>query len=284
MSRVHAPFDGLATLYAVGALSEDDRTAFETHLEICLECVGDTKSLLPVTHALVHGAPPLDAPAPLRARVLGQITGTAPAPPDALFSALDEPDSPTRSVPRQRRGPGVLFWLAAILLVATAGGGGWHVAELYGQIQGLRAALSAATGLTQRAETQLAAARAATAEREAVLAIVTGSDVQQLELAGQPLAPRASARVLWNSAAEIVFIATGLPSLPAGDVYQLWFVLPDAPVSAALLEPDEDGHATVMLELPDTVTIPAVMAMTVEAAGGVPAPTGALYLLGQPTE
>ena len=281
----HAPFDGLATLYAVGALSEDDRAAFETHLEICLECVTEVKSLLRVTHALVHGAPPLDAPSPLRARVLGHVTGAAPAPPDALFSGLDEPDRPTSSVTLPRRGSGVLFWLAATLLVATAGGGiGWYVADLDGQAQGLRAALSVATRLTQRAETQIEAARAAAAEREAVLAIVTGSDIQQLVLAGQPLAPRASARALWNNAAEMVFIATGLPSLPAGDVYQLWFVLPDAPVSAALFEPDEGGDATVMLDVPDSVTLPAVMAITVEPAGGVPAPTGDLYLLGQPTE
>ena len=279
----HAPFDELAALYAVGALSENDRTAFETHLETCLECVSEVKSLLPVTHALVHGAPPLDAPAPLRARVLGQVTATAPAPLDALFSGLDEPDTPTPFVKPRRRGPGVLFWLAASLLIATAVGVGWYVAELGSQVQSLRAALDAATSLTQRAETQMEAARAATAEREAVLALVTGSDVQQLDLEGQPLAPRASARVLWNNAAEMVFIATGLPSLPAGDVYQLWFVLPDAPVGAALLEPDQNGDATVMLEVPDTVTLPPVMAMTVEPAGGVPAPTGDLYLLGQPT-
>ena len=290
----HVPFDALAALYAVGALSEDDRTAFETHLEICLECVREVKSLLPVTHALVHGVPPLDAPAALRARVLAQVTGTAPAPRDnreaapapldPLSSALDAPDTPTLFVKPGRRGPGVLFWLAATLLVAAGGGGGWYVAQLDRQVQDLRAALSVATKLTQRAETQMEAARAETAERDAVLAIVTGSDVQQLDLAGQPLAPRASARVLWNNTADMVFIATGLPSLPAGDVYQLWFVLPDAPVSAALLEPDEDGDATVMLEVPDTVTLPAVMALTVEPAGGVPAPTGDLYLLGQPTE
>ena len=290
----HAPFDGLSTLYAVGALSEDDRTAFETHLEICLECVNEVKSLLPVTHALVHGAPPLDAPAALRARVLAQVTGSAPAPRDnreaapaprdPVLSPLDAPDTRTLLVKPGRQGPGVLFWLAATLLVAAAGGGGGYVAELDRQVQDLRAALSVATRLTQRAETQMEAARAATAERDAVLAIVTGSDVQQLDLAGQPLAPRAAARVLWNNAADMVFIATGLPSLPAGDVYQLWFVLPDAPVSAALLEPDADGDATVMLEVPDTVTLPAVMALTVEPAGGVPAPTGDLYLLGQPTE
>ncbi len=287
----HAPFDGLAALYAMGALSPDDRTAFETHLEVCVDCVGEVKSLLPVTHGLVHGAPPLDAPAPLRARVLGRITGTAPAPRDtsepappldALFSP-DEPDTPPLDVKPRRRGPGVLFWLAASLVIAAAGGVGWRVAELDRQVQDLRAALDASTSLAERAETQMEAARTATAEREAVLAIVTGSDVQQLELSGQPLAPRASARALWNDAAEMVFIATGLPALPAGDIYQLWFVLPDAPVNAALIEPDPDGDATVRLAVPDTVTLPAVMAMTVEPAGGVPAPTGDLYLLGQPT-
>ena len=290
----HAPFDGLAPLYAVGALGEDDRTAFETHLEVCLECVSEVKSLLPVTHGLVHSTPPLDAPAPLRARVLGQVTGTAPAlrdtrepaptPLDALLAAPDEPDMPTFFVKPRRRGPGALFWLAATLLVAAAGGGGWYVAELDRQVQGLRAALNAATRLAERAEAETETARAAAAEREAVLSIVTGPGVQQLDLAGQPLAPRASARALWNDAADMVFIATGLPSLPAGDVYQLWFVLPDAPVSATLLEPDQDGDATVMLEVPNTVTLPAVMAMTVEPAGGVLAPTGALYLLGQPAE
>ena len=161
----HAPFDELAALYAVGALSENDRTAFETHLETCLECVSEVKSLLPVTHALVHGAPPLDAPAPLRARVLGQVTATAPAPRDrpepaaapldVLFSGLDEPDTPTPFVTPRRRGPGVLFWLAASLLIATTGGVGWYVAELSNQVQSLRAALDAANNLTERAETQM---------------------------------------------------------------------------------------------------------------------------------
>ena len=287
----HAPFDELAGLYAVGALSEDDRTAFETHLEVCFECVEEVKSLLPVTHALVHGAPPLDAPVALRARVLEQVTGTAPAPRDmasapldAVLTGVDESGVPTVYVKSPRRGPGVLFWLAATLLIAAVGVGGQHVANLYGQIDGLRATVDAATGLAERTNVELGAARTAATEREAVLAIVTGPDVQRLVLEGQPLAPRASARALWNSMADMVFIATGLPALPAGDVYQLWFVLPDTPMSAAMVEPDADGDATVLLEVPDSVTLPVVMAMTVEPAGGVSAPTGNLYLLGQPEE
>ena len=294
----HASFDGLAALYAVGALSEDDRTAFETHLEVCLECVGEVKSLLPVTHALVHGAPPLDAPGALRARVLGHVTGTVPAPRDmasapldAVFTALDESDTPTLFVKPPRRGPGALFWLAAILLIAAAAAGGWYAEGLDRQNRDLRAALDTESRRAGLASLALEIERTATAEREAqreaVLAIVTGPDVQQLALEGQPLAPRASARALWNNVADMVFIATGLPSLPAGDVYQLWFGTPSVPISwssAALLEPDADGDATVILEVPETVTLPVVMAMTVEPAGGVSAPTGNLYLLGQPAE
>ena len=286
----HAPFDQLSAFYALGALSENDRTGFEAHLEVCLECVREVKALLPVTRRLVYAAPLLDAPAALRARVLGQVTGTAPAPRDTLAAPLDTvlsgveaPGmSPIRIKPR--RGPGALFWLAAILLIAAAGLGGWYVTEVDRQTEGLRAALDTATRLAERAQIEVETARTAAADREAVLAIVTGPEVQQLDLAGQPLAPRASARALWNNAAEMVFIATGLPSLPAGDIYQLWFVLPDAPVSAALVEPDLDGAATVILEVPNNVTLPAMMAMTVEPAGGVPAPTGELYLLGPPTE
>lgn len=290
----HESFDGLAALYAMGALSEDERTTFEMHLEVCVECVGHVKSLLPVSHGLVHAAPPVDPPAALRARVLGQVAGAAPpprespaearAPIDTPFTALDEPDVPTVYVGSPRRGPGSLFWLAAAALIGAAGAGGWYVSELTRQIEGLRAAIDAATTLTERADLELEAARSAAAEREAVLAIATGPDVQQLDLAGQPLAPRAAARVLWNDADDMVLLATGLPALPAGDVYQLWFVLPDAPVSAALVEPDPGGDATVILQVPDAVLLPATMAITIEPAGGVAAPTGDVYLLGQPTQ
>ena len=259
----HASFDGLAALYAVGALSEDDRTAFETHLEVCLECVGEVKSLLPVTHALVHGAPPLDAPGALRARVLGHVTGTVPAPRDmasapldAVFTALDESDTPTLFVKPPRRGPGALFWLAAH--PADCGGrrgwlvrGGPRQAESRPQggarhrVPTRGAGESCAGDRTDRNGRARGSARGGARNRHRSRRPAAGSR-------GTTLAPRASARALWNNVADMVFIATGLPSLPAGDVYQLWFGTPSVPISwssAALLEPDADGDATVILEV-----------------------------------
>ena len=289
----HEPFNGLASLYAAGALSDAERTSFETHLEVCRECVTEARALMPVTHALVYAAPPLDAPPALRARVMQQITGTVPTSPIRAGAAtsLDEPMRPpeepavsstdTESTPR---GPGALFWLAASLVIAAAGGGGWYVAELDRQIVELQEELATTAAQTELMQLQAAVARAASAERDAVLAIVTGPDAQQINLVGQPLAPRAEARAVWNETTDMVFLASGLPPLPAGDVYQLWFVLSDAPVSAALLDPDPDGSATLIVEIPDAVALPATMAITVEPAGGVPAPTGDVYLLGQPVD
>jgi hypothetical protein len=104
---------------------------------------------------------------------------------DATFSAIDEPELPTVHVGPEPRGPGALFWLAAALLLAAAGTGGWYVAELDRRARDLQAAVDAANALTERT----------------------------------------------NAALD-------LAHLQAGDFYQLWFVLPEGPLSAALVEPN----------------------------------------------
>ncbi|MDE0830372.1 MAG: anti-sigma factor [Vicinamibacterales bacterium] len=289
----HEQFDGWPALYAVGALSPAEREGFGTHLEVCRECVDEVRELLAVTHGLAHTVPALDAPSALRTRVLQEITGTRPTQSRsgadggvALASPVNEDaaSGDAHDAEPPRGGPGALFWLAASLVVAAAGGGGWYVAGLDRQITGLETELAASTHNAERLRLDAAATSTAAAERDAVLAIVAGTGAQQLTLVGQPLAPRATARAVWTDAAEMVLLASGLPPLPDGDVYQLWFVLPEAPVSAALLDPDPDGGATVIVAIPDAVPLPAVMAITVEAAGGAEAPTGDVYLLGQPAQ
>ena len=286
----HEPFDGLAALYAIGALGEEERNGFVTHLEVCVACVDEVRSLLPVTHGLVHTVAPVDAPPALRARVLAQVPTTAGAseesvanpgaPSDAPFSSLD--GEPTRRGGPPRRGGGVSFWLAAMLLVAAAGAGGWYAAQLDLRNQDLQADVDLATRRAEQAELELDTARGVTAERDAMLAVLTSPNLQRLDLVGQPLAPRAVARVLWSDAGDMVLLANGLPALPTGDLYQLWFMAPVAPVSAALVEPGADGAARLVIQVPDGIALPVAMAITVEPAGGSAAPTGDTYLLGQP--
>ena len=60
-------------------------------------------------------------------------------------------------------------------------------------------------------------------------------------------------------------------------------VTAQAPVSAGLLTPDASGGGSVYYETPVDIAPPTAVAVTLEPAGGVTAPTGAMYLVGKPS-
>jgi anti-sigma-K factor RskA len=79
----------------------------------------------------------------------------------------------------------------------------------------------------------------------------------------------------------MVFTASNLPPLPAGRIYQLWVVTSQpAPLSAGLLTPDAQGSVNETFSTPPDIPQPVALAVTIEPAGGVPAPTGEKYLIG----
>jgi anti-sigma-K factor RskA len=104
--------------------------------------------------------------------------------------------------------------------------------------------------------------------------------VARVDLAGQPIAPSASARAYWSRAHGLVFSGNNLPQLPAGRTYQLWVVTASAPISAGLLTPDAAGNVGGTFATPADIPAPVAMAVTIEPAGGVPAPTGEKFLVG----
>ena len=126
-----------------------------------------------------------------------------------------------------------------------------------------------------------ASARARVTTLEAQLSVLSAPDTARVDLAGQPAAPSASARVFWSRSRGLVFTASNLPALPAGRVYQLW-VLTDqpAPISAGLLTPDLDGRVTAVFPTSRDLPRPVAMAVTLEPDGGVLSPTGDKYLVG----
>ena len=63
----------LRELYALGGLSDAERSTFEAHLETCPECQQEVKALEAVTEALLFDMEPVSPPAGMRQRVLGNI-------------------------------------------------------------------------------------------------------------------------------------------------------------------------------------------------------------------
>jgi anti-sigma-K factor RskA len=80
-----------------------------------------------------------------------------------------------------------------------------------------------------------------------------------------------------------VFQAAGLPATPAGKTYELWWITREhGPVAAGLFQA-EDGHPVVApVALPPPGEHVLLSAVTLEPAGGVSKPTGAMYLKGAP--
>ena len=244
----------LAAAYALGGLEGEDRVRFEALL-----AAGDpdaVRALRDCEDTLVGLAAAAPEPPP-------------PAVKAALMARIAATPAPVRTLPRRPRAlwPVVLSGAMAAGLAAVVVG--WSVSATYEK---------RLDALAQSAE-QL---RAELRSQQTVIAILRDPATQVVALAGQAPAPTARARMMWHEKAGGVFVATGLPAAPAGKAYQLWAIAgSNAPVSAGVFTVDASGVGSLSVRpLPGVSTVNA-FAVTLEPAGGLPAPSGEMYLLGK---
>jgi anti-sigma-K factor RskA len=224
---------------------DDDRTEWEP----------------PILQGLGQAVPQVDPPAELRARVLSA------APKRAQIA----------SPPASRS---YMPWLATAASLALAAGLTIYTAQLRTRIATLEGELRETRDRADATERQMADAQRTAAGAQMSVAVLTAPDVARVDLAGQAIAPQASARAFWSRSRGMVFTASNLPPLPAGRTYQLWVVTAQAPISAGLLTPNATGNVNETFNTPQDLPRPVAMAVTIEPAGGVPAPTGDKYLVG----
>jgi hypothetical protein len=173
-------------------------------------------------------------------------------------------------------------WLQLAALLALVAGLVVYAWRLQGRVSSLAERVQVAEQRALDAERTTSDARRAADEAQAGLAVLAAPDLVRVDLAGKDVAPRATARALWSRQRGMVFTTAGLPPAPAGRVYQVWVVTAKAPVSAGLLAADPSGGVTAFFRTPADIDPPTAVAVTLEPAGGVPAPTGEMYLVGTP--
>jgi anti-sigma-K factor RskA len=260
-----------AALLVLGALTPQERADFEAHLADCGECAAEVHSLGAVPAMLARAVPQVEPPPALRDRVLQAVTSG-----NSRLEQARAPHDPSRT--------GALApWLAvAASLILTVALGAYAFA-LRGRIGALETRLRDALARADAGDRQLADVRRVAADAESRVAVLAAPDLNRVDLAGQPAAPQASGRGYWSRSRGLVFTATGLPALPAGRTYQLW-VLPvqGPPISNGwLFRADAAGRAAALFQTPVDLPSPSALAVSIEPDGGVPAPTGALYLVGR---
>lgn len=230
----------LAGAYALDALPGDERAFFERHLQVCETCESEVSELTETAAALAVGTaePP---PARLRERLLAEIDVTRQLPP-----------APAEATPDGRRGwrerlqPVLAPVAAALVLVVFA-------------LAGVIGNLNDRVGELQQ-----------TASRDdGVVEVLTAGDVRTADL---QLSNTETARFVYSERRDqAVLVGDGLRSPGQGKAYQLWLLDGSAPQSGAVFVPDADGRVTA-----DVVAALAgadQIALTIEPAGGSPAPT-----------
>ena len=278
----HEVFSRMSALYALGGLDGSERDLFERHLEICRRCVDEVSSFLPVGRALVFAAPPQPSPS----RQLEDVNEAQTPDADLALrtQSVQPPPRHKQAIrpPRSQRGLSAGIRLMAGVCLLLAGAFGWYAARQVNHARDLQAQLDAAGLREQVADLDAATSRQLTEELRARADTLAAGDVETVALEGQPGAEAASGRAFFSATNDVVIAASGLPSLPPGQIYQVWLVLPDDPVSVGLARADSRGRLLESVApVPEATDLIAV-AVTMEPEGGGETPSENIVLLGRP--
>jgi anti-sigma-K factor RskA len=279
----HAELRDLAAIAALGALDAGDAERLRAHRAGCAGCTAFAGEAAAASLALALAEAAVEPSQELRARVMASIASESRGERAALRA-------PPRSGRSGRSRLGRLA-LAASLAAALAGAGiaarlstdlgreRLRVDRLMGDVETARARADALGRDLARVQ---AAYDAATAERVVLVRAIETVGARAaipFDLAATPDAPAARARGFVAPAEHRgVLIARDLPAPPSGRDYQLWVLRDGVPESAGVLS------AAALRGEPHTFEVaPArggklVLAVTIEPAGGLPAPSGPIVL------
>jgi len=118
-------------------------------------------------------------------------------------------------------------------------------------------------------------------EEKEVTQFIAKPGVRVTPLAGTDKSPEAAGQILWSAQEKkALFYASKLPSPPEGKTYQLWIIADNKPIDAGIFPVDPQGNGFLKVPLLAEADKAQKFAVTLEPAGGVPQPTGAMHLLG----
>ena len=277
----HDEMKDLIPALALGALEEGEEKAARAHLESCAECRAELQAMERVMAGLGEGSAAQQPPAALRGRVLAAAGAIAPVAgataPVAEASAAPASAPPTLQV--VKGGRGVASWAGWGLAVAASAALIYSVPSL----QKIQFLLGRQTQTADSLRHEMALREAELQRNREQMELLTSPDSRSVSLASQPATREAAARVVYSAKLKRArLFVQNLPPAGEGKIYEVWLLAGGKPIPAGLFKPDSSGSFQLDLtgNLADLKTA-AAFAVTLEPAGGVPAPTGPMVLVGK---
>jgi anti-sigma-K factor RskA len=237
----------LSGSFALNALDPADETAFEAHLAVSEDARDEVTELSDTAVLLGKAVAPIAPPASLKASIMAQLDATpqdSVAPSlTALPAAASRPGSAAARAERRWYTSPMATLAGAAAVVALIVGGNVLVGSFN-------------PGVHQVQGDQLAAITAAVDSHRRAAQITGGG----------------SATLVWsNEMGRSALIVDGLPPLPADKTYELWYIDSAGERPAGTLSVADAGSTWQVLD--GAMKVGDTVGVTVEPAGGSPAPT-----------
>ncbi len=132
-------------------------------------------------------------------------------------------------------------------------------------------------------ETQITELQNELQRKEEMLSILEAREVDLVMMAGLDVNPDGYGKIIWDSEKQQALLqVSNLPAVPKDKDYQLWLFKNNKPVSAGVFAVNNEGDKFFKIEKMANATEQSVnaFAITMEPKGGMPQPTGDIYLKG----
>lgn len=295
--NAHTDFESLCAGYVLGALDESEQARFETMLEeASTEQEAFYHDLCDVRDELALAAEPESPSDAVETRLMASIGSVQGASSSNAQPDFDEPSgapsasqntgsstgqrpdrapdrAPDREASRRAssRSTGA-YKLAAVLLLVVSTGLAYLTLDLRSTVSDQQAVITQLEGEVQ--------------QQQELLTVLAAREARLINMGGLDASPEGYGKIVWApTEGRAVLQMANLPPPPQNKDYQLWLIKDEqAPISAGVFHFDQSRRDLFfVVDQFDAEPSPSAnaFAVTLEPEGGMPQPTGDMFLLGQ---
>ncbi|MEL7833763.1 anti-sigma factor [Fodinibius sp. Rm-B-1B1-1] len=254
----HNDFKSLCAGYVLGALTDDEQKQFKQMLEDATEeerqIYEDMKA---AKDELALATEPVSPSADVERRIFESIEST---------DQYEDGQSDANIIP---------MWVykaaAAVLLIGFLG---------------LSYYTSNLSGTIEQQEAQITQLKSELEQQDELLSVLAAKEVRLVKMGGLEPSPEGYGKIVWDpEKRQAILQLANLPAPPEGKDYQLWLIKGNQnPISAGVFN-FEQPSSDLFFKVEQLNESPSpqenTFAVTLEPEGGVPQPTGDMFLVGK---
>jgi anti-sigma-K factor RskA len=252
-------FEELCTGFVLNALSEDEERQFRSMLE---QASDEQLTFFEEMKAIAS-----------EIAVLSSSETPSPAVKERLMDtvAASKKPAPTRQMTWYR-----FAAAASVIFILMSIGLFFYSQNLTDQVESQSEVIADQQTTIERLESEVE-------RKEELLTILEARDVDLVIMDGMAdMSPNGYGKVVWDKVGGRALLqVANIPSVPIDKDYQLWFIVNGQPISAGVFAVDDPAKDNFFkIEQLQSSAAEGAFAITMEPKGGMPQPTGDMYLLG----